>query len=204
MSRSIRTPAVGVIAALIVIAGFSLTTMGAANSQVPTEPPSTTPDGTVQTDRLGGDTRFETSVEISQEAFPAGSTDVFLARADEFPDALSAGSLTTGPILLVPSCDDIPTVITDEIERLSPERVVALGGEDAVCQEVLDEAAAAAEQGTSGSPAPTETSTSSPSPTPTITETSTECPGVEVGGECIGEPDPSASPTPSETETMTP
>ncbi|HUG85648.1 MAG TPA: cell wall-binding repeat-containing protein, partial [Euzebya sp.] len=133
------------------------------------------------TDRLGGQTRFETSVSISQESFPDGADDVFLARADIFPDALSAGSLTTGPILLVEQCGDIPQVVLDEVERLEPGRVVALGGEDAVCGQVLEDAAEAA-AGPSEEPTPTESPTE-------------ECTELPVVGEC---PDPSESPTPTE------
>jgi hypothetical protein len=200
-----------------VIAGFSLATTQAASSQPTEQPtdPSETPtatqeptsdpsgepsdllpidptdDGEVQSDRLGGDTRFETAVEISMEAFPAGSVDVFLARADEFPDALAAGSLTTGPILLVPQCGEIPQVVLDEIERLSPERVVALGGVDAVCEQVLQEATEAA-SGADSTPSPSE----SPSPSETASEPQTpDCEADPLNPDCL---------FPTETETAAP
>jgi hypothetical protein len=98
----------------------------------------------VTANRLAGADRFGTSVAISQRAFPAGADEVFLARADDFADALSGGSLTTGPILLVPACGELPSVIADEIARLAPDTVTALGGEAAVCDEVLAAAVSAA------------------------------------------------------------
>lgn len=93
--------------------------------------------------RLAGPDRFATAVAISQAAFPQGAAVAYLARADEFADALAAGSLTDGPILLVPSCGEVPQVVADEIRRLDPARVVALGGTVAVGDAVLNAAVAA-------------------------------------------------------------
>ncbi len=101
-------------------------------------------DGTVtarEMGRLGGPDRFATAVRITRAAYPQGAPVVYLARADHFPDALVAGNLSDGPVLLVPSCGDVPTVVLDEIRRLDPQRVVALGGELAVCADVLRTAA---------------------------------------------------------------
>lgn len=95
-----------------------------------------------ETGRLAGVDRFQTSVVISRFRFPDGAADVYLARADEASDALSGGSLTGGPVLLVPQCGTLPQVIADEIARLDPQRVVALGGRDAICDAVLAQAAA--------------------------------------------------------------
>ena len=91
-------------------------------------------------DRLGGENRYETSVKISAAQFSSADT-VYLARADVFADAIAAGSLTDGPVLLVPKCDGIPHVIRDEIDRIDPDEVVALGGPGSICEETLDAAA---------------------------------------------------------------
>lgn len=91
--------------------------------------------------RLAGATRIDTSVEISEHRFPDGAERVFLARQDVFADALAAGTLTGGPTLLVPSCGTVPETVLDEVRRLEPEDVVGLGGQAAVCDEVLDEVA---------------------------------------------------------------
>jgi hypothetical protein len=103
-------------------------------------------DNGVAKDRIGGIDRFETAVLISQEVYPNGAPVVYLARHDEFPDSLAAKSLQDGPLLIVPRCGDLndfPKVV-EELERLDPERVVALGGNAAVCEAVLDQAVEAA------------------------------------------------------------
>lgn len=92
-------------------------------------------------ERLAGSSRIETAVAISQHQFPSTATTAYLARADEFADAVAAGVLTDGPILLVPSCGELPEAVRAEIARLDPQRVVALGGEAAVCDALLQEAA---------------------------------------------------------------
>lgn len=93
------------------------------------------------TDRLGGQNRIGTSIQISQFRFPDGSVDVYLARSDLFADAVVGGILTRGPILLVPPCEGVPPNVEAEIDRLDPRRVVALGGEVAICDATLAQAA---------------------------------------------------------------
>lgn len=112
--------------------------------------------GGVPIDRLAGATRFQTAVAISEEGFPVDDGGgfgpigvlgtVLLARADAFPDALSAGSLELGPILLVPSCGEVPPEVLDEVRRLAPSRVLALGGPSAVCDQVRTAVATAAQE----------------------------------------------------------
>lgn len=94
-----------------------------------------------QSGRLAGDDRFATAVAISVAQFPQGADSAYLARSDVFADAVTAGSLIDGPVLLVPPCDGVPETVGTELDRLNPERVVALGGVEAVCQATLDEAA---------------------------------------------------------------
>jgi putative cell wall-binding protein len=91
--------------------------------------------------RLAGPSRIDTAVAISQYAFPGGADRAFLARADVFADALAAGALTGGPVLLVPQCGSVPRSVADEIERLDPAEVLALGGGAAVCDDLLAAAA---------------------------------------------------------------
>ena len=99
------------------------------------------------TGRLAGASRIETSVEISQAAFPDTADDVHIAVQSNFPDALSAGALTNGPVILVPSCGSLPTSVFDEIRRLRATRVIALGGAAVVCDSILDQAVDAAVPG---------------------------------------------------------
>ena len=99
------------------------------------------PAAGVDSNRIAGDDRFDTSARIAQVSFPSSADVVYLAGGDRFADALAAGTLTDGPILLVPSCGAVPATITDAVERLNPGEVVALGGTVAVCDQVLTDAA---------------------------------------------------------------
>ena len=96
--------------------------------------------------RVAGTSRIGTSIEISKTGFPRGSTEVFLARQDGLADAVAAGALTTGPVLLTPSCS-LPAEVKAEIDRLKPARVFALGGTGAVCDAVLRAAATGRQSG---------------------------------------------------------
>lgn len=93
------------------------------------------------TGRLAGADRFSTAVAISQNVFSGGAPIVFLARADSFADALAGGTLSRGPILLVPQCGSVPAVVLAEVRRLGASEVVALGGPGAVCDSVLQQVA---------------------------------------------------------------
>ncbi|QBI18678.1 hypothetical protein ER308_03290 [Egibacter rhizosphaerae] len=94
------------------------------------------------TRRLAGNDRYETAVAISEEAFATGADVVYLARGDEAADALAGKSLSDGPILLVPQCGSLPGAVASEIDRLDPDEVVTLGGSSAVCDAIVEEAAA--------------------------------------------------------------
>lgn len=93
-------------------------------------------------DRLAGADRYETSVEIAKFRFPEGSPAVYLARSDDFADSLAGNSLL-GPILLVRQCG-LPNDVRTYLQETTPERVTALGGNSAICDDVLNEAKAAA------------------------------------------------------------
>ncbi|PPK98337.1 NPCBM/NEW2 domain-containing protein [Kineococcus xinjiangensis] len=92
-------------------------------------------------ERISGQDRFETAVRIAGQAFPGRAATVYLARADTFPDALAAGALTDGPVLLVPRSGEVPAVVVQAVERLAPTAVVALGSPDAVGDDILKGAA---------------------------------------------------------------
>jgi hypothetical protein len=96
--------------------------------------------------RLSGADRYVTAAAVAYRQFPADADTVYLARADVYADAVASGSLTDGPVLLVSSCG-LPSAAAERIAAARPLRVVALGGEGAVCEEVLQEAAAATSAG---------------------------------------------------------
>lgn len=88
----------------------------------------------VAVDRLTGSDRFQVAVEISKRAFPAGADVVYVATGMVFPDALSAAPAAVagnGPILLTTSAT-MPTSVRAEIVRLSPGRIVIVGGPSSV------------------------------------------------------------------------
>ncbi|MGD8201695.1 cell wall-binding repeat-containing protein [Ornithinimicrobium sp. W1679] len=96
------------------------------------------------TSRLAGTDRYASAVAISRYVFadPSRVRSVYLARGDVFADALTAGTLSDGPVLLIKgSCASIPSVVLAEIARVTPDRVVALGGQAAVCDAQLAQAA---------------------------------------------------------------
>lgn len=95
----------------------------------------------IPTSRLAGTDRFTTAVAISKNAFPSGAPVVYVARADGYADALAGGTLTRGPILLVPRCGTVPAAVKAEVARLAPTEIVALGGDSAVCASVLAQVA---------------------------------------------------------------
>ena len=112
---------------------------------VPIAPDAQGPPAVVDTPphvrRVASRTATALSVGISREGFPEGSPTVYLARADDLADALVAGQLPDGPILLVPRGNGAPATVREEVARLRATRVVAVGGPAAVSQKALAAAA---------------------------------------------------------------
>jgi hypothetical protein len=89
-------------------------------------------------ERLAGPDRATTAVAVAQRAFPGGAPAVVLARADDYPDALSGGPLAArlgGPLLLTDR-DHLSPHVAAEIQRLAPSRVALLGGPGALSPRV--------------------------------------------------------------------
>lgn len=90
-------------------------------------------------ERLSGHDRYETATKVSQSFFSTGTArEVFIATGHSSPDALASGTAAAaspGPILLT-RANDLPTVVRDEIVRLHPDRVIVVGGVDAVAPAV--------------------------------------------------------------------
>jgi putative cell wall-binding protein len=87
--------------------------------------------GTIR--RLDGANRYATSVAVSSEAFSAADT-VFLTTGTAFPDALSAAPAAKrlrAPILLTTAAC-APVEVVAEVARLGADRVITLGGSNAV------------------------------------------------------------------------
>jgi len=89
--------------------------------------------------RLFGADRYQTAIEISEYAFPAGNVPVvYIANGGNFPDALSAGPAATlegGPLLLTNGAT-ISAAVATELTRLNPETIVIVGGTGVVSTSV--------------------------------------------------------------------
>ena len=88
--------------------------------------------------RVAGSDRYATASELSREQFPWGALSVHIAKGLGFADAMAAGVLAAvedGPVLLVRP-DGIPQATADELARLRPQRVVIVGGTQAIGEEV--------------------------------------------------------------------
>ena len=95
--------------------------------------------GSASVDRIQGADRYATAAAVAGR-LPATDT-VYLATGLDFPDALAGGPLAArdGAPILLARRDELPEVTADALASLDPDRVVVLGGPDA-----LDEATAAA------------------------------------------------------------
>lgn len=86
--------------------------------------------------RIGGENRYQTSVAISQTAYPNGSSYAILVTGEDFPDALSATPLAkkyNAPILLTPP-EALDPNIAEEINRLGVTNILIIGGTGVVSQ----------------------------------------------------------------------
>ncbi|MDR6972692.1 cell wall-binding repeat-containing protein [Leifsonia shinshuensis] len=101
--------------------------------------------GELVVDRVSGADRYDTSVQVSREAFADDSAKVvFVASGNSFADALSAGPAAAklgGPVLLT-APGALPGGVADEIRRLGAKRVVVVGGNAVVSDSVLASLAA--------------------------------------------------------------
>jgi putative cell wall-binding protein len=93
--------------------------------------------------RLAGDSRYATAAKISEGSFDGRGGTVFLSSGETFPDALSGGpaaATQVAPILLSRQ-RSLPAETAAELERLAPSRIYVLGGEGALSERVVAQAA---------------------------------------------------------------
>lgn len=96
--------------------------------------------------RVSGNTRYDTMASLCQKGNWGQGGTVVLAYGANYPDALAAAALagdTDAPILLTDS-GQLTEQAKAEITRLAPSKVVAVGGPNAVSEEVLSAAKSAA------------------------------------------------------------
>ncbi|MDO5718150.1 MAG: S8 family serine peptidase [Tissierellia bacterium] len=91
-------------------------------------------------DRISGNNRFQTAVELSRKYYSGGSEAVYITGGYSFTDALVMPILTNlddGPLLLSGKEDiDDETII--EIKRLSPDNIYIVGGENTISENVKE------------------------------------------------------------------
>ena len=97
-------------------------------------------DKVTSTARLGGKNRYETNVAVAKAAYKnnAGIARVYLTRGDMMVDALTAGSVANGPVLLVNRQGDIDPATVEyfrNIPDLGKDSTVILGGEASLSDE---------------------------------------------------------------------
>ncbi len=89
-------------------------------------------------ERLAGQDRFETAVEIAESAFPSATPVVYVANGLNFPDALAVApvALQEGAPILLTQGESLTQDVIDEIARLRPNRITVIGGFSIVSGEV--------------------------------------------------------------------
>lgn len=96
-------------------------------------------------ERIFGNDRYATAVEISKTVLPTGGAPVvYLVNGLGYADALTAGPAASraGGVLLMTGPSTLPAVIAAELDRLNPQRVVIVGG-PAVVSSAIEQAVAA-------------------------------------------------------------
>lgn len=90
------------------------------------------------TDRVSGDDRAGTAAAIAQRTHPDGATQVVVATASDFPDALAGGPLAAhhdAPLLLS-ARDHLPEATLSALDQLQPDSAVILGGTAVITEDV--------------------------------------------------------------------
>ena len=90
--------------------------------------------------RLGGASRYDTAVAISNYLYPGEFPDVviaYIANANSYADIMAATNGTNSPVLLVDAASS-PEATSAELCRLGSEHVIVVGGESVVNTNVLE------------------------------------------------------------------
>ncbi|MBN9174696.1 MAG: serine hydrolase [Microbacterium sp.] len=89
--------------------------------------------------RLAGADRYVTSVAASRAVFPSGSDVVLIASGLSSIDGVTAAGMASrvGAPLLYVAPDSIPDAVAAELRRLTPDRIIVVGGSGVVSDPVL-------------------------------------------------------------------
>jgi putative cell wall-binding protein len=94
--------------------------------------------------RIGGTDRFDTAVKITQAMYPTPAQEhpavVYVVNGYNYPDALAAGpaAIAAGGAVLPVGPTTVPDGIVAEVQRLNPDRILVVGGVNAVSAGVFD------------------------------------------------------------------
>jgi putative cell wall-binding protein len=91
--------------------------------------------------RLAGSDRYATAIQISK-ATHSGSVDtVYIVAGTSFVDALVGGPVaaSSGSAMLLVRTTSIPGSVVSELKRLSPSKIVVVGGAAIVSQSVVNQ-----------------------------------------------------------------
>lgn len=92
---------------------------------------------------VAGRDRYATAALVAARAFPDGARSAYLVGGVGEVDAAATVSVADGLVFLVPPCGPLPPAVAAGLRRAAPERVIAVGGRDVLCDELLDAAVAA-------------------------------------------------------------
>ncbi len=123
-------------AKIIVLGGSGVISAGVANALKAYAPTVT---------RLAGPDRFGTAAAVSAATFQPGVKTAYIASAYDFPDALAgaaAAGTTKGPILLAAAVGPLAPATVTELKRLKPAKIIVLGGNGVISDEVVLKVAA--------------------------------------------------------------
>lgn len=101
-------------------------------------------DAVGEVGRIAGENRYATAQRLAEATFPEGADTVMVATGEQFPDALAGGPLAAAqraPLLLTRG-DALPEEIASTVTELDPERILLLGGDAAVTDDVEGDLAA--------------------------------------------------------------
>jgi putative cell wall-binding protein len=91
--------------------------------------------------RISGDDRYETAIEIARAGWPEGADNVVLATGATFPDALAGAPLAfqmDAPILLTPKAK-LDKRVKNLMKEFGVKKVTILGGSNAISSSVENE-----------------------------------------------------------------
>jgi putative cell wall-binding protein len=93
----------------------------------------------VPVERVGGVDRAATAAAVSRTAFPSGAATALVVSGEVAADALAAGGAgaSLGAPLLLTGAAALPGATLEELRRLAPARVLVVGGEQRVGEDVL-------------------------------------------------------------------